>query len=120
MGNCILVSPNNSHRVELLYEGEPPHGDSYHRGAIDGRPFPGLLWGGQFGFSTCSRYFVFSWMPKPFERQTVVVDLIEHAYFALPEYIYYFKVCWPSIIGEEEHSAGKQYTFGGNETWLAY
>ena len=120
MGDYILVSPDGSHRIELIYESEPPHGDSYHHGIIDGCPFPGYLWGCMFAFSTCSRYFVFSWMSKLFERLTVAVDLQEKCYFVLPDYLYDFRVCWPSIIGEGERWAGKQYTFRGNEPWLDY
>ncbi len=45
MGDYTLASPNQLHRVALTYEGEPPHGDSYHRGTIDGRAFPGFLLG---------------------------------------------------------------------------
>ena len=28
MGDFVLVSPDQVHRVELIYAGEPPHGDS--------------------------------------------------------------------------------------------
>lgn len=120
MGDYILVSPNGAHRVELIYESEPPHGDSYHRGVFDGHPFPGHLWGCMFAFSPCSRYFVFSWMSKLFERLTVVADLQAQRYFVMPAYLYDFDVCWPSIVGKGKLSSDKQFLFRGNEQWLSY
>jgi hypothetical protein len=120
MGDYILMSPNQLHRVALTYEGEPPHGDSYHRGTIDGRAFPGFIWGCMFAFSSCSRYMVFSWMSKLIERHTVVVNLQEKRYSLLPEYIYDFTVNWPTISGKGQQAIGKQFSFNGSETWLPY
>ena len=34
MGDFVPVSPDGTHRVELTYVGEPPHGDFYHRATI--------------------------------------------------------------------------------------
>ncbi len=120
MGDFVLVSPDGAHRVELTYVGEPPHGDSYHRATIDGAAFPGEVWGCLFAFSACSRHLVFSWMAKRYERRTVVVDLQDRRYCALPCYFYRFSVRWPTIVGEGEQSAGKDYTFSGTEEWLPY
>ena len=120
MGDFVLVSPDEAHRVELTYVGEPPHGDSYHRATIDRAAFPGEAWGCLFAFSVCSRYLVFSWMAKRYERRTVVVDLQDQRYFVLPWYMYHFRVSWPTIVGEGEGSAGKDYTFSGAEAWLSY
>jgi hypothetical protein len=120
MGDFVLVSPDRKHSVELMYEGEPPHGDSYHRVAINGHVFPGYAWGCWFGFSPCSRFLAFSAMPTKFERHTMVVDLLDRRYFVLPTYIYQFRICWPEIIGEGRISEGRSYQFGGNEQWLAY
>jgi hypothetical protein len=119
MGDYVLISPDRAHRMDLIYEGEPPHGDSYHRASIDGVSFPGLVWGCMFAFSTCSRYLVLSWMSKLIERKTAVVDLAERRYNVLPEYIYDFQVRWPSIQGARS-SEGKHYTFNGSEQWVAY
>lgn len=52
MGDFVLVSPDGTHRIDLAYIGEPPHGDSYHRATIDGVAFPGEVWGCLFAFST--------------------------------------------------------------------
>ena len=120
MGDFLLIAPNMRNSVELIYEGEPPHGDSYHRATIDGIPFPGHVWGSLFGFSSCSRYFVFSWMSKLFERRTVVADIQTRCYFVLPEYIYKFKVRWPMVLGDGELSNAQQYIFTGSERWLSY
>ena len=120
MGDFVLVSPDQAHRVELIYAGEPPHGDSYHRASIDGVAFPGEVWGGLFAFSACSRHLVFSWMSKRFERRTVVVDLQDRRYFVLPGYIDQFSVRWPAVVGEGKLSAGQEYTFDGGEHWLSY
>lgn len=120
MGDYILISPNQMHRIEIIYESEPPHGDSYHRGTIDGKIFPGFIWGRMFAFSSCSRYAIFSWMSKPIARQTVVVDLSEKRYSLLPEYIYDFTVSWPVITAKDQEVSGRQFTFEGNEKWLIY
>ena len=120
MGDFVLVSPDEAHRVKLIYAGEPPHGDSYHRAIVDGVAFPGEVWGGLFAFSACSRHLVFSWMSKRFERRTVVVDLQDRRYFVLPGYIDQFSVCWPSVVGEGKLSTGKGCTFGGTKHWLPY
>lgn len=120
MGDYILISPNQMHRIAITYEGEPPHGDSYHRGTIDGEAFPGFVWGCMFAFSSCSRYVVFSWMSKLIARQTAVVDLQEKRYSLLPEYIYDFTVTWPTITAKGQQDSGKQFTFDGCEKWLPY
>ena len=120
MGDFLLVSPDGEHTLELRYEGEPPHGDSYHKARIDGRAYPGSVWGCMFAFSLCSRYLAFSAMPKRFERATAVVDLQTHRHFVLPAYIYQFKLCWPLVIGEGNLSSGQTYRFEGTEQWLAY
>jgi len=119
MGNYKLISPNGRHSIDLVYEGEPPHGDSYHKAVIDGRPFPGLVWGCLFAFSSCSRYVAFSWMPETIQRYTMVVDLENRLHFVLPSYIYEFQIAWPSIIGKGL-SAGATYTFDGREGWLVF
>ena len=120
MGDYVLVSPDGVHRIALAYAGEPPHGDSYHRAVIDGRAFPRYVWGCLFAFSSCSRYLVLSWMPARFERRTAVVDLRDQCFLVLPEYIYQFCVRWPAVVGDGKLSAGKQYTFHGNELWHPY
>ena len=119
MANLSLVSPDGRHVVELQYQGEPPHGDSYHSASVGGIALPGLFWGCMFAFSSSSRYFVGSWMRQKFERCTAVVDLDAGRYFVLPSYIYDFKVEWPVIVGVGELSRGLEYSFGGSEAWLA-
>ena len=120
MGDYELVSPDGQHTVELAYEGEPPHGDSYHRAVIDGHAFPALVWGCMFTFSACSRYLVLGAMFKKWERLTLVIDLETRRYCALPAYIHETAVQWPSIVGVGSTSEGKRYTFSGGERWLAW
>jgi len=48
MADVGLVMPNGRHSIHLRYEGEPPHGDSYHSIWIDGVRAPGDAWGCQF------------------------------------------------------------------------
>lgn len=117
MGDFLLISPDKEHEIELLYEGEPPHGDSYHLVAIDGNPYPGYAWGCMFGFSLCSRYFSFSAMPTKYERRTAVVDLSTKRHYLLPEYIYQFRLDWPVITGDGPISSGLIYKFDGRENW---
>jgi hypothetical protein len=119
MADLSLVSPDGRFIVELHYEGEPPHGDSYHSASFGGNALPGLFWGCMFAFSGSSRYFVGSWMQRKFERHTAVVNLEAKQYFVLPSYIYNFKVSWPAIIGVGESSHGRAYSFRGSEKWLA-
>jgi hypothetical protein len=45
MGDFELLTPNGEHRVQILYRGEPPHGDSYHKFFIDDVSLPGYAWG---------------------------------------------------------------------------
>jgi hypothetical protein len=114
-----LVSPDGRRVVDLPYEGEPPHGDSYHSASVGGVALPGLFWGGMFAFSGSSRYFVGSWMPQKFGRHTIIIDLEANRYFVLPNYIFNFRVVWPAIVGVGELSQGAEFTFGGSEQWLA-
>jgi len=120
MGDFLLVSPDGAHQIELVYEGEPPHGDSYHRVVVNGAAFPGYAWGCNFAFCPSSSHAVFSWMSKLVERRTVVVDLAGRRYFSLPDYIYDFRFQWPTVVGEGKLASGKQYTFNGAEQWVAY
>ena len=85
MANLRLVSPDGRRVVDLVHEGEPPHGDSYHPASVGSIALPGLFWGCVFAFSSSSRYFVGSWMQRKFERHTAVVDLEANRYFLLPE-----------------------------------
>ncbi len=120
MGNFRLISPNGVHVAEVIYEGEPPHGDSYHSLRIDGRAFPGHAWGCLFAFTADSRYFGCSWMERLYERKTVVVDLVTSRYFVLPKYIYDFTISWPSLVGSRDHDKGETYTFTGRERWSTW
>ena len=120
MGDFLLVSPDGKHQVELIYDGEPPHGDSYHRATIDGSAYPGHIWGCMFGFSSCSRYLAFSAMPEKFERRTSVVDLLASRYFLLPDYIYQFDFSWPILSGEGTKYDGLSFIFDGRERWIQF
>ncbi len=125
MGDFVLISPDGAHRIEIVYEGEPPHGDSYHKIAIGGHAFPGFAWGCLFAFSPCSRYAALSWMEYRYDRRTVVIDLERRCYVALPMYLYNFKLVWPTIAGvaaggDEERVEREQYIFKGTEDWLPY
>ncbi len=120
MDDFMLCSPDGVHRIEIIYAGEPPHGDSYHRVVIDGITFPGYAWGCNFAFSPSSNFAAFSWMAELFERRTVVVDVVGRKYFLLPEYIYNFRFPWPRIVGIGSLSSHKEYSFTGAEQWVAY
>lgn len=120
MGNFRLVSPDGTHAAELVYEGEPPHGDSYHAMRIDGRPFPGHAWGCVFAFTEDSRFFGFSWMAHLFERKTVVADLSLSRFFVLPRYIGDFTLDWPHVVGSPDRHEGEDYAFTGHERWRAW
>lgn len=117
MGDLLLISPDGRYEIQLMYVGEPPHGDSFHSGFIDGHPYPGFIWGCMFAFSSCSRYFAFSAMPTKYERRTAIVDLDTQSYFVLPQYIYQFRFDWPVIVGDGSISSGISYSFDGLETW---
>lgn len=117
MGDYLLISPDNTQSITLTYLSEPPHGDSYHYLEVNNKKLPGFAWGDCFAFSNDSRFLVFSWMEKLFERKTIVVDCIEEKYSILPVYINNFDVLWPTIQGNKYQ---KSYTFSGAETWLSF
>jgi hypothetical protein len=116
----LFVSPDGKHTIELACQGQPPHGDFYSLVRIDGIDFPGYAWDCFFGFSPCSQFAVFSWMPRLIERRTVVVELGTRRYFILPEYIYEFFIDWPHIIEVDRLSSGKRYSFSGQELWQSF
>lgn len=117
MGDYVLISPDANHRASLLYAGEPPHGDSYHKLTVDGKKFPGYAWGCLFAYSKDSRYLALSWMEKLVERKTVVIDSETRKYFVLPEYIHSFNLVWPVLHSTSQET---KYEFDGSETWIAY
>lgn len=119
MRDAVLLSPDGAGEVLLLYAGEPPHGDSYHEASIDGRKLPGHVWGGMFGFDSSGRYLACGWMPRPFERRTIVIDITRARLFALPTYMPHFTVAWPSLKGAID-SPERGYTFGGRERWRRF
>lgn len=75
MGDYVLLTANGGHRVVLDYIGEPPFGDSYHRMTIDGVDFPGFAWGCLFATTPDGRYLAAEWMPRLYERMTILIDL---------------------------------------------
>ncbi len=117
--NAILLSPDGRRRISIKYEGEPPHGDSYHSIQVDGIPLPGLAWGDCFAFTPCSRFLALSWMAKKYERNTVVIAFAEKQWTILPEYIGEFDFVWPTLDGRGS-SNGQQYVFDETEQWYKY
>ena len=120
MDDIELITPNGRHHIHLRYEGEPPHGDSYHSIQINGVPAPGYAWGCDFACTTDSRLLAMSWMEKRIERRTAVFDLEERRYFVLPFYMGNFCFRWPRLEGVEPASEQRSYLFNGTEDWLVY
>ena len=120
MGDFELLTPNGEHRVQILYRGEPPHGDSYHEVFIDGVSLPGYAWGCNFACTRDCRYLAFSWMARRIERITAVVDMADRRYVLLPAYIYDFAFRWPRLEGVGKSSVGLSFEFAGNEHWVSY
>ncbi len=120
MADIELITPDGLHRIQLPYEGEPPHGDSYHAIWIDGVRVPGHAWGGQFACTADSRFLAMSWMATRFERKTAVFDLVERRYFVLPFYMSNFCFRWPRLGAITPSSEGRSYTFNGTEAWHTY
>ncbi|RYG75159.1 MAG: hypothetical protein EON59_18505, partial [Alphaproteobacteria bacterium] len=112
MADYILATADGKHEIELLYMGEPPHGDSFHALLADGRQLPGYVWGCNFAVSLCSRYLAASWMADLYERRTIVIDLEEHAFVALPVHIPDFMFRWPILDGSDI-AATTAYQFTG-------
>ena len=120
MGDYRLVSPNGKHTLSVRYAGEPPHGDSFHELLVDGRKFPGWVWGDYFAFSETSRYFVASWMAQKYERRTIVIDLDRREYCQLPSYLTgKLSVRWP-LLSAEQQGAATHHLVAGQETWIAF
>jgi hypothetical protein len=118
MGDYVLTPPDRSYEVTLRYEGEPPHGDSFHVIDVAGRRFPGYAWSCMFSMSDCSSVIAFSWMERKFERLTTVIDVRHSRYFVLPQYIYHPRVEWPSILDATNDQQG--YAFDGTEAWRIF
>jgi hypothetical protein len=126
MRSFRLRSPDGKHLVEAFYEGEPPHGDSFHRAVVDGVRLPGFLWGGSFAWNPNSQFLIVSWMAAKFERRTLVIDVTVMAYFALPDYFSDFQASFPVV--REVRTAGaassqiaeRLFTFTGNERWTSF
>jgi hypothetical protein len=119
MADLVLLSPDGRHAVTLLYAGEPPHGDSYHRAEIDGVPFPGWIWGGNFAFAPDGAHVACGWMAARYERKTVVIDLGGRRYYVLPRYLVDFVFRWPMLVGCGGAS-GLDYRFEGGERWKPF
>lgn len=49
-------------RVLLPYQGEPAHGDSFHRLIIDSKTIRGYVWSGYFLWSKTRRFFTCDWL----------------------------------------------------------
>lgn len=117
MGDYVLVSPNKRHEVSCTYYAEPPHGDSIQTIAIGAAALPGYAWGRFFSFSPCSRYLAMSWMRKLFgDTKTIVVDLDEMRYFALPFNMHLFALRWP-LVQIVDGGFFESYRFNGSECW---
>ncbi|WP_129587790.1 hypothetical protein [Herbaspirillum robiniae] len=120
MGDFVLSTPDGRHEFEFLYVGEPPHGDSYHSIRIDGAPFPGLAWGSPIYISSDSRYVAFSWMAKPIERETIVIDLTDRRYLLLPRYCLNVKILWPNIVDVSIPPYPVVYRIDEQEKWISF
>ncbi|MHA6914568.1 hypothetical protein ACQUJO_15730 [Ralstonia pseudosolanacearum] len=120
MADVALVMPNGRHSIHLRYEGEPPHGDSYHSIWIDGVRAPGYAWGCRFACTMDSRFLAMSWMGKLLEGRTAVFDLAERRYFVLPFYMADFRFRWPRLESVAAPFEGRSYEFDGTEVWREY
>ncbi|RYF31457.1 MAG: hypothetical protein EOO23_02490 [Comamonadaceae bacterium] len=118
MADYVLATPDGRQEVDLTYEGEPPHGDSYHRLCTRDRKLPGYVWGCAFAASPCSRYLAASWMADLYQRRTIVIDLTECAFVVLPAYLPDFTFAWPVLKGSS--AVDPAYTFTGRETWISF
>lgn len=108
MGDYQLVSPSGEHVAELIYETEPPHGDSLHRLILDGRRFPGRVWGRYFTCSTDGDRFGFSWAPAGFESRSVVVDLPARRFAILGLYMAHFLIAGNDVVGQGANEGFRQ------------
>ncbi|KTT15166.1 hypothetical protein NS331_21385 [Pseudacidovorax intermedius] len=120
MADCRISTPDGRHVLELPYDGEPPHGDSYHRLLVDGRVFPGRAWGCNFALSDRSLHVAFSWMPAMLQRKTVVLSLGDYSYCILPSYIHDFSFSWPALVGVGHLSRNQGFVFTGEESWQRF
>lgn len=119
MADLVLVSPGGGHEVTLVYEGEPPHGDSYHRAEIDGAPLPGWVWAGNVAFAPDGTHLACGWMAERVERRTIVIDMAGRRYCVLPRYLGDFAFRWPALIGCGS-ATGLEYRFEGGERWIVF
>jgi hypothetical protein len=61
-GDFYCDTPNTGPRILLPYQGEPAHGDSYHKLIIDSKTVRGYVWSGYFLWSKCGRFFTCDWL----------------------------------------------------------
>lgn len=101
MGDYQLVSPGGQHVADLIYETEPPHGDSLHRLIIDGRRFPGRVWGRWFSFSSDGDWLGFSWAGEAFDAATVIADIPGRRFAMLKAYIPAFRIEGSQILDQQ-------------------
>lgn len=101
MGDYQLLSPDGQHVAELIYETEPPHGDSLHRLLIDGQRFPGQVWGRRFAFSADGDWLGFSWAGDEWESRTVICDIPGRRFAVLPRYVSCFILDAGEVVGVE-------------------
>lgn len=61
-GNFYCDASNVGPRILLPYQGEPAHGDSYHKLIVDSKTIRGYVWSGYFLWSKCRRFFTCDWL----------------------------------------------------------
>lgn len=87
-----------SNKILLLkYVSEPPFGDSYHQLSIDGEEYEGYVWGCNFIFPFKHNFLICSWMSAPYERKTIIINLLTKKKYILPKYYHSFEVRDSSI-----------------------
>lgn len=96
-GDYYCDAPGDGPRILLPFQGEPPHGDSYHQLIIDSKTIRGYVWSGYLLWSTSGQFFTCDWlegMGGHYEgdtwcftqvlRATIIVEPREMRYRVLP------------------------------------
>jgi hypothetical protein len=125
-GDTDCFSPNQKYKTRWVYDGEPPHGDSWHLVWLDDKLLPGCYWGRGHAWSPDSEYFTLEKYDKN-ECVLYVVRAIDLHWFKVSVNSLVKSLLYPNIVFREyldllnKHKdcspLDERYIFSGEETW---
>jgi hypothetical protein len=118
-GDTDCFSPNRKYKTRWVYDGEPPHGDSWHLVWLDDKLLPGIYWGRGHAWSPDSMYFTLEKYVKD-ATALYVVRIADLHWFKVAVHSGAKSFLYPNIIYRKYGSTTEEeYVFTGNEAWTA-